>query len=75
LPNEKSGEDLSTFVTSVDKVEELTGIDFFSELDDVLETKLENKSDYSLCGYFGDADPCFGDIDPSRRKWFKEQIA
>ena len=26
-------------------------------------------------GYFGDADPCFGDIDPPRRKWFKEQKA
>jgi hypothetical protein len=28
-----------------------------------------------ITGYFGDADPCFGDIDPPRRKWFKEQIA
>lgn len=28
-----------------------------------------------IIGYFGDADPCFGDIDPPRRKWFKEQIA
>ena len=26
-------------------------------------------------GYFGDADPHFGDIDPPHRKWFKEQKA
>jgi len=26
-------------------------------------------------GYFGEADPHSGDIDPPRRKWFKEQIA
>ncbi len=29
----------------------------------------------SLGGYFGDADPHFGDIDPPHRKWFKEQKA
>jgi hypothetical protein len=28
-----------------------------------------------LSGYFGDADPCFGDIDPPCSKWFKEQTA
>ncbi len=28
-----------------------------------------------IVGYFGDADPCFGDIDPPRRIWFKEQKA
>lgn len=48
LPNEKSSEDLSNFVTSVDKVEKLTGIDFFPGLEDNLESQLENKSDYNL---------------------------
>lgn len=37
---------LYKFVTSVDKIENLTGIDFFSELDDEIENKLEASSDY-----------------------------
>ncbi|RAJ14483.1 DNA/RNA non-specific endonuclease [Olleya aquimaris] len=37
---------LYKFVTSVDTIERLTGIDFFSELDDAIENKLEASSDY-----------------------------
>ncbi|WGD33725.1 DNA/RNA non-specific endonuclease [Olleya sp. YS] len=37
---------LYKFVTSVDHIESLTGIDFFSELDDDLENNLEASSDY-----------------------------
>ena len=37
----ESKKSLSSFVTSVDQIEKLTGIDFFPELDDALENKLE----------------------------------
>ncbi|APY08950.1 endonuclease [Winogradskyella sp. J14-2] len=37
---------LYTFVVSVDEVERLTGIDFFPELDDAIENKIEASSSY-----------------------------
>lgn len=37
----KGNESLSKFIVSVDKIEELTGLDFFHELDDETEDKLE----------------------------------
>ena len=42
IPNESSKEPLQHFVVSVDKVENMTGIDFFPLLPDDLENKLEN---------------------------------
>jgi endonuclease G len=47
LPNEKSTKPLRTYVVSVDSVESLTGIDFFSELADTIESVLESKKDVS----------------------------
>jgi endonuclease G len=41
LKNEDSQNHLSTFVVSIDEIEKITGIDFFSELPDDLENKLE----------------------------------
>ena len=41
LKNEDSQEHLSTFVVSIDEIEKITGIDFFSELPDNLEKELE----------------------------------
>lgn len=41
LPNASSSTSLDGFVTSVDEVERLTGIDFFSGLNDNLEDRLE----------------------------------
>jgi len=41
MPNEKINEDLSFFIRSVDDIEIKTGIDFFIDLPDELETKLE----------------------------------
>ena len=38
-----SDKPLKTFVTSVDQIEQLTGIDFFPELDDELENHLERQ--------------------------------
>lgn len=50
LPNAKSIRPLSDFAVSCDEVEKLTGIDFFSQLPDELETKLEAKVE--LAGWF-----------------------
>ncbi|WP_452226282.1 DNA/RNA non-specific endonuclease [Lacinutrix cladophorae] len=46
MPHKDSNEPLYKFVTSVDTIESLTGIDFFSELEDAKENKLEASSDY-----------------------------
>jgi endonuclease G, mitochondrial len=46
IPNKKSDASLYQYVTSIDKIEELTKIDFFAQLDDIIEAKLESKSDY-----------------------------
>lgn len=48
IPHSNSDKALYKFVVSVDKIEELTGIDFFPNLDDKKEEKLEAKSDYKL---------------------------
>jgi len=41
LANEKSPWPISTFAVSVDSVEKITGLDFYTELEDSLENKLE----------------------------------
>ena len=41
LPNSNAKVDLKNYATSIDKVEELTGIDFFWGLEDELESKSE----------------------------------
>lgn len=46
LPHENSKKPLYEFVVSVDEIEKLTGIDFFSDLEDTLENKLEASSNY-----------------------------
>lgn len=50
MPNKDSKEPLYNFVVSVDSVEVLTGIDFFPELDDELEDKLEAMDSYRNWG-------------------------
>lgn len=46
MPNEKTTNDLNYYVQSVDSIESLTGIDFFYQIDDETENKLEaNKND------------------------------
>ncbi len=50
LPNEKSGRPLTDFVVTTDDLEKLTGFDFFSQLPDEQETKLESKVE--LAGWF-----------------------
>jgi endonuclease G len=41
LPNEGSNKELSSFAVSVDEVEKITGIDFFTNLDDKIENRIE----------------------------------
>ncbi len=50
LPNAKSNRPITDFAVSTDEVERLTGYDFFSELPDEQETKLESL--VSLAGWF-----------------------
>lgn len=45
IPNSKINLNLKSYVKSVDVIESLTGIDFFYDLYDDLENKLESKSD------------------------------
>jgi endonuclease G len=51
LPNQKGTQPLQSYVVSVDKVEQLTGIDFFPELPDDLENKLERSSNAALWSF------------------------
>lgn len=46
MKHKKSNNSLQNFVTTVDQIEQLTGIDFFPELEDAQENKLEASSDY-----------------------------
>ena len=46
MPHQESRKPLYDFVVSVDEVEALTGIDFFPQLDDVIEHKLEASTGY-----------------------------
>lgn len=46
MPNKKIEYPLSSFALSINEVEQATGIDFFSALDDDLEEKLESQNNY-----------------------------
>jgi endonuclease G, mitochondrial len=46
LPHKNLNKPLYEFVVSVDSIEKLTGIDFFPQLDDALENKLEASNSY-----------------------------
>lgn len=46
IPHKESKLPLYKFVVSVDEIEALTGINFFKELDDAVENKLESSSNY-----------------------------
>ncbi|WP_245891696.1 DNA/RNA non-specific endonuclease [Flavobacterium faecale] len=48
MPNEKSNKALYEYVVSVDKIEALTGIDFFPKLEDKAENALEKNTDSKL---------------------------
>lgn len=46
IPHQESNLPLYKFVVAVDKIEELTNIDFFPKLNDSIENRLEKKLDY-----------------------------
>ena len=46
VPHKDSNKPLYEFVVSVDSIEKMTGLDFFSELEDTLESQLESNSSY-----------------------------
>lgn len=46
VPNIKSNKPIYDFVVSVDRIEKMTGIDFFPKLNDKTENSLEKNSDY-----------------------------
>ena len=45
MPNQRLSYPVETFATSIDEIEELTGIDFFHDLEDGLEAELEKIDD------------------------------
>jgi len=47
VPNEKSSKPIFDYVVSVDKIESITGIDFFPKLEDKLENSLEKNVNLS----------------------------
>lgn len=49
MPNQESSEPLHHFVVPVDKIEKITGLDFFEELPDSEEAKFESKN--TLAGW------------------------
>lgn len=46
IPHKASKQPLYTFVVPVDKIEQMTSIDFFPQLEDKLENQLEKNKDY-----------------------------
>lgn len=51
VPSKKSDQPLYAFAVSVDKVEKMTGIDFFPKLNDKIESSLEKNSDYKAWSF------------------------
>ena len=47
IPHKDTDKGLKEFVVPVDKIEKLTGIDFFGALEDKIEAKLEASSSFS----------------------------
>lgn len=58
FPNAKSDRPLTDFAVTTDEVEKLTGFDFFSQLPDETESKLENS--IALSGWFAGYEPIPG---------------
>ena len=46
MPNKKCDSKESNYVVTIDSIERLTGLDFFSLISDTLEQKLEGKADF-----------------------------
>lgn len=62
MPNDYCAYPVSGYVTSIDTIEKLTGLDFFSSLDDAEENKLEAMN--SLDGWVHEDNSEFGEVTP-----------
>ena len=51
MPAQDSDAPLNNFVTSVDNIEKITGIDFFPNLEDSLENELEKNNNYKAWSF------------------------
>ena len=47
MPNKKCENRLSSYVVTIDSIEKITGLDFFPQIDDQLEEKIESHSDFN----------------------------
>lgn len=47
IPHQETNKSLKKFIVPVDKIEALTGIDFFENMDDSIENKLESNINYN----------------------------
>lgn len=60
MPNKRCDARLNSYVVSIDSIEKLTGIDFFPDMDEQLEIKIEENSDFNAWktqGKDGDVEP------------------
>jgi endonuclease G len=48
LKNEKSSKELNTFVVSIDSIEKVTKLDFFNNLDFIIENRIEKNSSLTI---------------------------
>ena len=65
LPNSSSSKPLQNFAVSIDEVERRTGIDFFYNLPDIDEQKIEstfNVSSWTFKGYTGSSNPAMSPL-------------
>jgi endonuclease G len=53
MPNQSSTRNIQSFVITVDSLQKLTAIDFFSELDDRIESRVEQRVNHSF--WFGNS--------------------
>ena len=60
MPNKKCDMPPSAYVVSIDSIQKLTGLDFFSKLDQSLAASIESKSNFSLWN----AQTKEGDVEP-----------
>jgi endonuclease G len=62
MPNKKCDKPVISYAVSIDKVEELTGLDFFANLEDALENKLEAMSNVTI--WEGKSSDIIADVPP-----------
>lgn len=62
MPNDHCAYPVSGYVTSVDEIEKLTGLDFFSSLDDAEENRMEAMS--TMEGWVHEENSQFGEVAP-----------